>query len=241
LERDTPRGSERPLRGAPSPGSAEKGREGAGPRPFRGPELQGDDVGASAGGPTGVADPVQAELARARREAERIREDARREARELRENASRSGLEEGRAEGRRELEAAVDSLVSLAEELAGYKERLFRDAREQVLDLCLALVDRLLGPLVEADEQAVLRVTERALQALSDRETLTIRVHPEDLRRVVDAKPRILATFDGIHRLTVMEDPAVKRGGCLVQTPSAEIDARLETQLAELARGVRGA
>ncbi len=241
MAHDTPRGTERPVPPAPSPGSGEKGRGGAEPRLFRGPELEGDEVGTSAGGATGAFDPVQEELARARREAERLREDARREARDLRENSARSGLEEGRAEGRRELEEAVGSLTSLMEELAGYKERLFLEAREQVLDLCLTLVGRLLGPLVEADEQAVLRVAERALQALSDRETLTIRVHPEDLRCVVEAKPRILATFDGIHRLTVMEDPAVKRGGCLVQTPSAEIDARLETQLAELARGVRGA
>ncbi|MBE0616947.1 MAG: hypothetical protein IH608_03325, partial [Proteobacteria bacterium] len=102
-----------------------------------------------------------------------------------------------------------------------------------------ALVNRLLGPLAEGDETAVIRVVERALQLLSDRENLTIRVNPKDLRSLVEAKPLLLESFDGIQKLTVLEDPAVKRGGCLVQTPTSEIDARLETQLAELARALR--
>lgn len=224
---DIRRGSARPLAGATAPGGVGE------PRPFRGPELVGEE--AEAGGvPAAAADSAGAE-------AERVLDAARREAAALREAAVRAGREEGRSEGRRGLEEAAGRLESVAEELAGCKERLFREAREQVVELCLVLVERLLGPLVQGDPHAVVRVAERALQALSDRETLTIRVHPDDLRSLVDAKPGILAAFDGIHRLTVMEDPAVKRGGCLVQTPSTEIDARLETQLAELARGVRGA
>jgi flagellar assembly protein FliH len=139
------------------------------------------------------------------------------------------------------LEKAAEDLRRAAAELAGYKEALYREARDQVVELCLALVNRLLGPLAAGDEEAVIRVVERALQLLSDREQLTIRIHPQDLRSLVEAKPRILESFDGIHKLTVLEDPAVKPGGCLVQTPTAEIDARLETQLAELARSLRSA
>ncbi|MHB8766349.1 MAG: FliH/SctL family protein, partial [Deferrisomatales bacterium] len=132
-------------------------------------------------------------------------------------------------------------LVELAAELAAHKPALYEEARTQVVELVLAVAGRVLGPLAESDQQAVVRVVERALRLLSDRENLTLRVNPADLRSLVEAKPTLLEAIDGIQKLTVVEDPSVKRGGCLVQTPSAEIDARLETQLGELARAVRGA
>lgn len=178
-------------------------------------------------------------LAEARRQAETLLGGAREEVRRLADTARSEGLEAGRIEGRAALEEAAGLLFGAAEELAGYKEALFREARGQVVELSLALVNRLLGPLAARDEAAVIRVVERALQLLSDRETLTLRVHPDDLRSLVEAKPRLLESFDGIQKLTVLEDPAVKRGGCLVQTPTAEIDARLDSQLAELARSLR--
>lgn len=178
-------------------------------------------------------------LAEARRQAEQLLSDASEEVRRLADTARREGLEAGRTEGRAALEEAAGLLFGAAEELAGYKEALFREARGQVVELSLALVNRVLGPLAARDEAAVVRVVERALQLLSDRETLTLRVHPDDLRSLVEAKPRVLESFDGIQKLTVLDDPAVKRGGCLVQTPTAEIDARLDSQLAELARSLR--
>ncbi len=212
---------------------------GAQARAYRWEELGGE--GAAGSGASGLppADPAAAAIGAARREAAALVAEARREAERLKDAARREGLEAGRAEGRKALEQAAEALRSAAQELAGHKERLYREARDQVVELALALANRVLGPLAEGDEGAVIRVVERALQLLSDRESLTIRVNPQDLRSLVEAKPQILEAFDGIQKLTVLEDPAVKRGGCLVQTPTAEIDARLDTQLAELVRSLR--
>lgn len=178
-------------------------------------------------------------LAVARQEAEALLAQARGEADGLREAAHREGIEAGRAEGRRRLEESAERLAELVRELTEYKEGLYQEARTQTLELVFAVLGKIMGPLAEADEQVVVRVTERALQLLSDREVLTLRVHPDDLKSLVEAKPQILETFDGIQKLTVLEDPSVRRGGCIVQTPSAEIDARLDSQLQEVARRLR--
>jgi flagellar assembly protein FliH len=181
----------------------------------------------------------EALLARARVEAESLLAAARQEAEVLREEERARGLEEGRSEGRAELAAAAGRWQAAAEELASFKPRLLEEARGQVEELTLALVDRILGPLAEADAGAVARVAGRALQALADRETVTLRVNPDDLQDLLEAKPRLLQSFDGIKKLTVLEDHSVPRGGCLVETPTAEIDARLDTQLQDLARSLK--
>lgn len=175
----------------------------------------------------------------AKMEAERLLSEAKAQGDAIREEASRQGREEGRVEALRILEEQAASLEAVVREVAGFKARLYHEARQEVVDLALALVGKLVGPLVENDQQVVVRVVERALQGLSEREALTLRVHPEDLKSVVEAKPTILETFDGIQRLTVMEDLSVRRGGCLIQTSTTEIDARLETQLEELRQSLR--
>jgi len=215
------------------------GRDGA----FRPEELVPDaPPGAAADGPgQGAPAPRADPLEEARREAEALVARAREEAEALRAKARAEGYEEGRAEGLRTLAEAAERFEGLCRDLAGHKAALYREARDQVLELTLALVQKLLGPLTEQTEGVVVRVVERALQVLSDRETLTIRVNPEDLQVLLEAKPRLMRSFDGIRQLAVVEDPGVRRGGCQVQTPTAEIDARLETQLAELVRAVREA
>jgi flagellar assembly protein FliH len=178
-------------------------------------------------------------LEEARQQAEALLAAARTDADALREEARRKGHEAGREEGRRSAEETASRWQDLAAELADCKERLYEEARGQVVELVLALTGKILGPLAEGDREAVVRVTGRALQALSDREVLTIRVNPEDLQGLMDAKPRLLQAFDGIKKLTVLEDPSVDRGGCLVETATAEIDARLDSQLREIARALR--
>ncbi len=207
-----------------------------GVRSFRPEDLAEDRPGParSSPGPDDLA-------AAARAEAEAIVAAARAEADRVRETARQEGLEAGRAEAAARAAETAERLRGLCEELAGYKDRLYREARAQVLELTFALVEKLLGPLAEADRGAVVRTVEQALQLLSDRESLTVRVHPGDLQAVARAKPRILQSFDGIRSFAVIEDPSVKPGGCEVQTPTAEIDARLETRLEELVQAARRA
>lgn len=218
-------------------------------RPFRWAEREfrdaAPDPGAVAASPEGAVPTVspaeQAEqlLAEAKGQAQAILATARKQATTVRETARKEGLAEGRAAASKEAAAAAKRLQGLFEALAAYKPSLYTEAHQQVVELTLALVHKILGPLAAASSDAVVRVVERALQLLSDREQLTIRVHPDDLKTLIDAKPQLLGSVDGIQRLTVLEDPSVKPGGCLVQTPTTEIDARLDTQLQELARSLR--
>jgi flagellar assembly protein FliH len=184
-------------------------------------------------------DRARVAVEQARAEAERLLAEAEQEAVAIREQARLEGAKVGEAQGRKLLEEATERVESLSSELAEHKSSLYREARAQVVELVLALAQKVLGGLAESQAEAVLRVAERAIQLLSDRETLTIRVHPEEVKLLVEAKPKILETFDGIQKLTVVKDPSVKRGGCLVQTPTTEIDARLDTQLQEIVRSVR--
>ena len=213
-------------------------------RPYRWTEFE--EHPAAKPGPAPVAQEVvpvgpspASLLSAAKVEAAALLDEARLRAKELREKARVEGHEAGLSSGKALTAQAVERWLAAAEGLAEHKPRLLEEARTQLVDLALALVGKILGPLAQDDREAITRVAGRALAALSDRELVTIRVSPEDLPHLLDAKPRLLQHVDGIKKLTVTEDHSVPRGGCIVETPTAEIDARLDVQLEELARNLK--
>lgn len=61
-----------------------------------------------------------------------------------------------------------------------------------------------------------------------------MRVHRNDYMRIREIKEELLRKIDGLGYLEVQEDPRVEEGGCIVETVFGNIDARIETQLANL-------
>jgi flagellar biosynthesis/type III secretory pathway protein FliH len=62
-------------------------------------------------------------------------------------------------------------------------------------------------------------------------------VHPEDLALVRDAMSGVAGELGGIGHVEVLEERRIGRGGAVVRTPDAEIDATVRTKL-ERAREV---
>lgn len=159
----------------------------------------------------------------------------------LKAEARKEGYDAGLAEGRAHLEESAQSLVDTARDMGRFRFDMIEETRSQLVELVCEVSQRILGPLTEMQRECVVTVVTRALSILTERDAVTIRVNPEDLQLVLDAKGSILSNVDGVRNLTFVDDPSVARGGCLVETESTAIDARMKTQLDEIVRAVRQA
>ena len=83
-------------------------------------------------------------------------------------------------------------------------------------------------------------VVATALRGLQDRGRVVVEVSPEDIELVKGAIAGI-AEAEGLARVDVVPERRVDRGGCLVHTDEAEIDATATAQLARAAEIVRDA
>jgi flagellar biosynthesis/type III secretory pathway protein FliH len=91
------------------------------------------------------------------------------------------------------------------------------------------------------DPAALANIAVEALAAARARSGLVLlRVHPDDLTAINAARPALAARIAAAVELRAIADPAVGRGGCVVETPAGRLDARLETQLAALEQAVFG-
>ncbi len=166
-------------------------------------------------------------VAEARSEADAIRDAARHEATEAMQAARAAGRAEGHAEvAASRIEAALRRDAALAE------------AEQTIARLALSAAERLFGEALAASPERLASIVSEGLSRARRAREVVVRVHPDDaphaesLRATIAARAGCPATF------TVHADPALTRGGCVVDTELGTVDARLETRLDALARAL---
>jgi flagellar biosynthesis/type III secretory pathway protein FliH len=163
-----------------------------------------------------------------------------REGEALREEARRQGYADGRDAAAAEL---TGTLASVAREAAAVRLQAEPAAMRLCGRLAARMAERIVGHAVELEPDALTAIAAQALAASRARAGLIkLRVNPDD-RAALErdhARGRLLARFEGGVELEILADPAVGRGGCVVETATVRLDARLETQIAALERAVAG-
>jgi len=156
--------------------------------------------------------------AREREDAERIKV--------INQQAYRQGYDAGYAKGAAMAAAEATRLSaltdSLRQEISGLEQRIAEDLVRLSLTLARALVRESLKVHPEVIE-AIVRESVRDVPPFS--QCMRLRMHPEDARLLGEH----LAKEIGPH-WTIIDDPAITRGGCRVETSACEIDATMETR-----------
>ena len=164
-----------------------------------------------------------------------------REGEELREEARRQGYADGRDAAAAEL---TETLASAAREAAAVRLQAEPAAMRLCGRLAAKMAEKIVGHAIELEPDALTAIAAQALAASRARAGLIkLRVNPEDraaLERDHARRALLARRFDGGVELEIVTDPAVGRGGCVVETATVRLDARLETQLAALERAVAG-
>jgi flagellar biosynthesis/type III secretory pathway protein FliH len=140
----------------------------------------------------------------------------------------RRGYEVGLAEGREAAAAELTETLVRAREEA---EQMREASREAAIPIARRMAERIVGRALELHPSLIGDIAAQALAASRARTgAVTLRVHPLDLFALEQQKPRLLARLPSVD-LTLLSDESVAQGGCVVETASGRLDARLERQL----------
>jgi flagellar assembly protein FliH len=144
------------------------------------------------------------------------------------------GERAGAEAGAKRAEAMLRRLADTIQELADVRRSMIRETERQMVQLSLAIARRVVRREVAIDHDLTLTMARVALERLGDSTAVTIRLHPDDFEATCRQREALLA---GSH-VTVTPDPAVSRGGCLVQSDFGYVDASIDAQFQELARAL---
>jgi flagellar assembly protein FliH len=147
---------------------------------------------------------------------------------EAHEEAFAQGLAEGRAAGRAEVRAQVERLSGMFYDLAKPFEVLDTEVERELLTLAMALARQIVRRELKTDPTQIIGIIREAIAALpvAARE-VRVHLHPEDAAVVREN----LAPTESERAWMIVEDPVMARGGCVINTTTSRIDARLETRL----------
>ena len=166
-------------------------------------------------------------LAEAEREAERVIGRAR-EARDAIQAEAEQG---GRGEG---LAAAAAELARVA----GVRRARLEALEPELARTALEVARAILGDVVSAGPDAALALARRALEGARARREVVLRVSPRDAPALRAQGGALGSLLQRCPALAVREDAALAPGDVVVETEGGRIDARIETQLAALARAM---
>jgi type III secretion protein L len=176
----------------------------------------------------------EAILAGARGEAARMLADAQAEAAAIRAEARRAGEAAGRAD-------AEGTFTTLLIEARADAERVRAAAVPAARALAVRMAEKIVARAVDLEASVLAEMVSNALATARARSGIVLlRVHPDDRAGLEMARPALAARLAAAVELRLVADPEVGRYGCVVETPTGRLDARLETQLAALERAAFG-
>ena len=152
------------------------------------------------------------------------------------------GLEEGLARGREETtevyEKKIDQLQqkieSIIRQFDESRRTVFSGSEHLLLRLCCEMVRKVISTEVTVNQNIILSVLKKALTYIGDRERLVVRVSPDDFETVSGRKDFWVPVAESLKNVSVESDERVSRGGCIIESNSGVVDARLGVQFEEI-------
>ncbi len=222
----------------------------ASPRPARRP-----DRDSAAPAPNDdLREDARAEAARVRAqaqaEADEIRSDARVQAEALREAAWQEGFHNGRESGRDAVTLELGSqfrareqtlraqVTALTDSIGAARQALWERQEAEMLAFVLEIARKVIKTEVTQNPAVIHAVIANALRRVADKDLVRIKVCPDEAEGLRAGREDLLALVDGIKTLEIVDDRRISAGGCVIETNGGTIDAKIETQLAEIERAL---
>jgi flagellar assembly protein FliH len=145
------------------------------------------------------------------------------------------GYEDGMAAARKEIDATlaklnarIAHLDSILGSLARPFEQLDAEVEQQLTLLALTVGKQMVRRELRTDPAQIIGVIRESVGRLpAAARDVRVHLHPEDAAVVRE----LLAQPSSERAWSIVEDPALARGGCIVKTDVSQIDARLDARL----------
>ena len=182
-----------------------------------------------------LSDPLQQlnkEQEAVRRETEAILARAEAEKQGIEEEAYRKGFASGEEEGSKSAEKAfadkIKEAARLIRSLENERDLVHRQYEKELLALIKIMVERLVGQEVSVNPLVIVDCLRLAMKYVVEDSTVKVHLHSDDFQHIKEMSLEDPSLLQGARRIELIEDPAVARGGCLLQTDFGEIDATLD-------------
>ena len=149
----------------------------------------------------------------------------------------KDGLELGEKKGIK----VIENIESILIELSRLKKEIPKQYEKEILDLTFAIAKKIIHREIATDESAIKETILNALHFAVEKSKVILRVNPEDFDYVEKLRTQFFAEVKDLKSISMTSDPSISKGGCFLETPYGDIDARVGTQLEEVQQSIEEA
>jgi flagellar assembly protein FliH len=135
------------------------------------------------------------------------------------------------------LGARIEQLDSILQLLGRPLQQLDADIEKELLQLALAVGKQLARRELRVDPTQIIGIIRESLSQLpAAAREIRVHLHPDDATTVRER----LATPSNERAWTIVEDPTLTPGGCLIRTETSQMDVKLESRINSIIANVLG-
>jgi len=158
------------------------------------------------------------------------------EAAKAQEEAQQRGFEEGQEKGfkageqkvKEYFESSLEALKILIEQLSEVREKTYPLLEREMVEMVTTLAGKVVRTELAGRENGIREIVRMAVESVLDRESLSIKIHPEDHKALEDYGQELIQLFHEIKNVEFQPHASVARGHCIVESNFGTVEAGLD-------------
>jgi len=150
-------------------------------------------------------------------------------------DGEKNGRAEGRAAGKAEMQKSISGvqgkITQVLKSFEAQKDAVLNKSERKTLEIIFQAVEKIIRREAAMNRDVTLNIVKAAIAETAKTDAVTVRVNPADVQAVEMGKAFWLPVSAQIKEIKIVEDPRVESGGCILDSPSGSVDARLSTQI----------
>jgi flagellar assembly protein FliH len=156
----------------------------------------------------------------------------------LRSQGFQQGFEEGKVQAELDLQVQIEEMMKEArgvlEEAYVAKDQIIQEAEPFLVDLACGIAEKVIDKQLSVEPEHTLELIRQNLSRKREQGMITLCVTPDQFSFVQAAREELALAIDSQAELQILPDATVKDKGCVIRSSFGSVDARIDTQLAEI-------
>jgi flagellar assembly protein FliH len=141
------------------------------------------------------------------------------------------GFQKGRDIGHREAQEVINNFASLLTDASRQRNVLFDEAHQKIRELVMKIARKVTFDAARLDPEITANIISGTIDKLVDKGKIKVKVSPDHLPMIEQQIDRFKGDSTAIKEISIEPDSRVRYGGCFIETPTGDIDARIESQM----------
>ena len=160
------------------------------------------------------------------------------QAKEIMEQAKAEGYQDGYnkalVDSQNEAGRIIEESITIKKQLLQSKESLMQDAEAEMIQLVIEAIEKVLEYKIETDQTLIESLIKQGISRVNKSHQVSIRVSNDDYNHAIAIRPMILATSEKIEDIEIKRDPSLQNGACIIDTDSGSVDSSINIQLDQI-------